>query len=131
MTLFNASIHKVDERVSLDELRRLPALYREIAEKSAIVFLPIEGAALAQETADVSRLKQRRTDPETLSTAETIDIIRKAQPANERHNCTRLSSTLFVSSPSGAIMLCSYWSKATCAPATGLVTPVMTSSAGS
>ena len=29
----NASIHKVDERVSLDELLRLPALYREIAEK--------------------------------------------------------------------------------------------------
>jgi succinyl-diaminopimelate desuccinylase len=29
----NASIHKVDERVSLDELTRLPALYREIAEK--------------------------------------------------------------------------------------------------
>jgi len=29
----NASIHKVDERVSLDELRRLPAIYREIAEK--------------------------------------------------------------------------------------------------
>jgi succinyl-diaminopimelate desuccinylase len=29
----NASIHKVDERVSLDELIRLPALYREIAEK--------------------------------------------------------------------------------------------------
>jgi len=29
----NASIHKVDERVSLDELQRLPALYREIAEK--------------------------------------------------------------------------------------------------
>lgn len=28
----NASIHKVDERVSLDELLRLPALYREIAE---------------------------------------------------------------------------------------------------
>lgn len=28
----NASIHKVDERVSLDELERLPALYREIAE---------------------------------------------------------------------------------------------------
>jgi succinyl-diaminopimelate desuccinylase len=32
----NASIHKVDERVSLDELRRLPALYREIAEKLLI-----------------------------------------------------------------------------------------------
>jgi succinyl-diaminopimelate desuccinylase len=29
----NASIHKVDERVSLDELERLPALLREIAEK--------------------------------------------------------------------------------------------------
>ena len=29
----NASIHKVDERVSLDELTRLPALFREIAEK--------------------------------------------------------------------------------------------------
>ena len=29
----NASIHKVDERVSLDELQRLPAIYREIAEK--------------------------------------------------------------------------------------------------
>jgi succinyl-diaminopimelate desuccinylase len=29
----NASIHKVDERVSLDELERLPALYREIAEE--------------------------------------------------------------------------------------------------
>ena len=29
----NASIHKVDERVSLDELERLPALFLEIAEK--------------------------------------------------------------------------------------------------
>jgi hypothetical protein len=29
----HASIHKVDERVSLDELERLPALFREIAEK--------------------------------------------------------------------------------------------------
>jgi len=29
----NASIHKIDERVSLDELYRLPAIYREIAEK--------------------------------------------------------------------------------------------------
>jgi succinyl-diaminopimelate desuccinylase len=29
----NASIHKVDERVSLDELERLPALFREIAER--------------------------------------------------------------------------------------------------
>jgi succinyl-diaminopimelate desuccinylase len=29
----NASIHKVDERVSLDELNRLPALYCEIAVK--------------------------------------------------------------------------------------------------
>ena len=29
----NASIHKVDERVSLDELERLPALYREMAER--------------------------------------------------------------------------------------------------
>ena len=29
----NASIHKIDERVSLDELERLPAIYREIAEK--------------------------------------------------------------------------------------------------
>jgi succinyl-diaminopimelate desuccinylase len=29
----NASIHKVDECVSLDELSRLPAIYREIAEK--------------------------------------------------------------------------------------------------
>jgi succinyl-diaminopimelate desuccinylase len=29
----NASIHKVDERVSLDELERLPAIFREIAEK--------------------------------------------------------------------------------------------------
>ena len=29
----NASIHKIDERVSLDELQRLPAIYREIAEK--------------------------------------------------------------------------------------------------
>jgi succinyl-diaminopimelate desuccinylase len=29
----NASIHKVDERVSLDELERLPALFCEIAEK--------------------------------------------------------------------------------------------------
>lgn len=29
----NASIHKVDERVSLDELERLPALYRAIAER--------------------------------------------------------------------------------------------------
>lgn len=29
----NASIHKVDERVSLDELERLPSLFREIAEK--------------------------------------------------------------------------------------------------
>ncbi len=29
----NASIHKVDERVSLDELQRLPAIFREIAEK--------------------------------------------------------------------------------------------------
>ena len=29
----NASIHKVDERVAIDELTRLPALYREIAEK--------------------------------------------------------------------------------------------------
>ena len=29
----NASIHKVDEHVSLDELERLPALYREIAER--------------------------------------------------------------------------------------------------
>ena len=29
----NASIHKVDERVAIDELERLPALYREIAEK--------------------------------------------------------------------------------------------------
>ena len=29
----NACIHKVDERVAIDELERLPALYREIAEK--------------------------------------------------------------------------------------------------
>ena len=29
----NASIHKVDERVSLDELQRLPAIFCEIAEK--------------------------------------------------------------------------------------------------
>jgi succinyl-diaminopimelate desuccinylase len=29
----NASIHKLDERVSLDELERLPAIFREIAEK--------------------------------------------------------------------------------------------------
>ena len=29
----NASIHQVDERVSLDELTRLPAIYREIAER--------------------------------------------------------------------------------------------------
>lgn len=29
----NASIHKVDERVSLDELERLPAIFLEIAEK--------------------------------------------------------------------------------------------------
>lgn len=29
----NASIHKVDERVSLDELERLPSIFREIAEK--------------------------------------------------------------------------------------------------
>ena len=29
----NASIHKIDERVSLDELQRLPGIYREIAEK--------------------------------------------------------------------------------------------------
>jgi succinyl-diaminopimelate desuccinylase len=29
----NASIHKVDERVSLDELNRLPALFREVAER--------------------------------------------------------------------------------------------------
>jgi succinyl-diaminopimelate desuccinylase len=29
----NASIHKVDERVALDELTRLPAIFREIAEK--------------------------------------------------------------------------------------------------
>lgn len=29
----NASIHKLDERVSLDELERLPAIFLEIAEK--------------------------------------------------------------------------------------------------
>ncbi len=29
----NASIHKVDERISLDELERLPALFRTIAER--------------------------------------------------------------------------------------------------
>jgi succinyl-diaminopimelate desuccinylase len=29
----NASIHKVDERIALDELERLPALYRAIAER--------------------------------------------------------------------------------------------------
>ena len=29
----NASIHKVDERVAIDELERLPALFREIAER--------------------------------------------------------------------------------------------------
>ena len=29
----NASIHKVDERVSVDDLRRLPGLYRAVAEK--------------------------------------------------------------------------------------------------
>jgi succinyl-diaminopimelate desuccinylase len=29
----NASIHKVDERVSIDELERLPALFREIMER--------------------------------------------------------------------------------------------------
>ena len=29
----NASIHKVDERVALDELERLPTLYRAIAER--------------------------------------------------------------------------------------------------
>jgi succinyl-diaminopimelate desuccinylase len=29
----NASIHKVDERIALDELERLPALYREMAER--------------------------------------------------------------------------------------------------
>jgi len=33
----NASIHKVDERVSLDELQRLPALFREIAEKLLVM----------------------------------------------------------------------------------------------
>ena len=32
----NATIHQVDERVSLDELNRLPALYREIAERLLI-----------------------------------------------------------------------------------------------
>ena len=29
----NASIHKVDECVSVEDLRRLPGLYREVAEK--------------------------------------------------------------------------------------------------
>ncbi|MEO8161168.1 MAG: succinyl-diaminopimelate desuccinylase [Arenimonas sp.] len=29
----NASIHKLDERISLDELERLPALFREMAER--------------------------------------------------------------------------------------------------
>ena len=29
----NASIHKVNERIALDELERLPALYRAIAER--------------------------------------------------------------------------------------------------
>ena len=29
----NASIHKVDERVSLDELERLPAIFRDVAER--------------------------------------------------------------------------------------------------
>jgi succinyl-diaminopimelate desuccinylase len=29
----NASIHKIDESIALDELERLPALYREIAER--------------------------------------------------------------------------------------------------
>ncbi|WP_425480633.1 M20/M25/M40 family metallo-hydrolase [Arenimonas daejeonensis] len=29
----NASIHKVDERIALDELERLPTLYRAIAER--------------------------------------------------------------------------------------------------
>ena len=29
----NASIHKVDEHVAVDELQRLPAIYREIVEK--------------------------------------------------------------------------------------------------
>ena len=29
----NASIHKIDERVAVDELLRLPAIYREVAEK--------------------------------------------------------------------------------------------------
>jgi succinyl-diaminopimelate desuccinylase len=29
----NASIHKVDERVALDELERLPAIFREVAER--------------------------------------------------------------------------------------------------
>lgn len=29
----NASIHKIDERIAIEELERLPAIYREIAEK--------------------------------------------------------------------------------------------------
>jgi len=29
----NASIHKVDERIAVAELERLPALYRAIAER--------------------------------------------------------------------------------------------------
>ncbi len=33
----NASIHKVDERVSLDELDRLPGIFREIAEKLLVM----------------------------------------------------------------------------------------------
>ncbi len=40
----NASIHKVDEHVSLDELERLPALYREIAER---LLLPKANASRA------------------------------------------------------------------------------------
>ena len=33
----NASIHKVDERISLEELERLPGLFREMAERLLLV----------------------------------------------------------------------------------------------